>query len=248
MAGASAWRALDLYVLGRWDEAVSETLRMQRASREAELKAPWFMLNGIVAGWLLARARGDTVGADGWRAAATSIFEQSDPGIRTQRLVSLFAGDLGRLAQDVVVDWTIFTGRLDYPALALMELADHRVGADLDVLDAMVPYGDERSIRFLTAAARRLRGLLRHDPQDLAAAQAAYESMGARPFVARLRGEIGVLSGDAAGAESAVTELERIGDTRQASRLAADARAGTITIEGAALPADDRPGRASLPA
>ncbi|HKB28940.1 MAG TPA: adenylate/guanylate cyclase domain-containing protein [Candidatus Limnocylindrales bacterium] len=234
VAGATAWRVLALYLMGRWDEALSEAHRMRRAVVESELKAPWFMLNGVLAAFLIDRAKGDPVSADAWRAIATATFEGSDPGIRTQRLASFFRDDLERLASEVIGDWLRFTGRLDYPALVLIELGDRRVAADRDALDAMIPYAEERSIRFLSGPARRLRGLMTGDPAELRNALSVFETIGARPFAIRVRGELAVLEGDREAAEAAVSALEDLGDLRQAARLAADLRAGSIAVTGPA--------------
>lgn len=228
VGGASAWRLLGLYVRGRWDEAVAESIRMQRALRESEIRAPWFALNGLLAGYLIARGKGDSVEEEAWRAAALAIFERSDPGIRTQRLRPLFGGDVDELRTTVIADFMVFTGRLDYVALALGELADRRLGADPAHLDAMIQYLEDRSLVFVTAPARRLRGLLRRSEPDLRASLEEYEAMGARPFAARVRAELGLMSGDRGPAESAIADLEQIGDRLQAGRLAAELREGAL--------------------
>ena len=126
VSGAAAWRTYVLYNLGRWDDAMSEAVRMQRAIRKSELRAPWFALNGILAAFMISRARGDVGAADAWRGFARGIFDRSDPEIRTQRLDALFAGRLDEVARLIVEDSELFTGRLDYVALALNELSDRR--------------------------------------------------------------------------------------------------------------------------
>jgi hypothetical protein len=216
---------------------------MQAANRESQIRAPWFSLNGIAAAFLIERAREDPVASDAWRAAATRIFEQSDAGIRTQRLIALFEGDVERFAREVAADWPVFTGRLDYPALALLELADARLGFDLGVLDDLIPYAEERSIRFITGPARRLRALIRQDPEEMRLAVEVFEAMGATAFLIRARGELAILTGDREAADAAVVALEHLGDIRQARRLAADARAGTIAM---APTGGDLPGPAGV--
>jgi len=230
VAGATAWRVLALYAEGRWDEALSEAQRMQRAVRESELKAPWFMLNGIICAFQIERARGEPVSADVWRVAASAIFEQSDSAIRTQRMESFFRDDLTRLAGEVAGDWLLFSGRLDYPALSLIELGDRRVAVDQAALDAMIPYAEERSIRFLVGPARRMRGLMAGDPGELRLALGVFEAIGARPLAIRARGELALMAGDRSTAEAAVNALEELGDTRQATAFAAEVRVGAIRM------------------
>src|SRR5262249_28053959 len=59
--GATAWRMLDLYALGRWDEVITELGRAERAWAESEVAAPGFATNGFIAALLTARGRGDAV-------------------------------------------------------------------------------------------------------------------------------------------------------------------------------------------
>jgi class 3 adenylate cyclase len=229
VSGAAAWRTYALYLLGRWDDAQAEAVRMQRAIRESELRAPWFALNGIVSAFLFSRARGDLGAADAWRGVANAIFDRSDPGIRTQRLDALLAGRLDDVARLMVDDAELFTGRQDYVALALMELADERHPSDRAALDQLVAYTEERSVLLVSATARRLRGTLDGDVAELSRALEGLEQMGARPGAARVRAEIGRLQGDHAAVEAAIADLEQIGDVRHATRLVREARASGAT-------------------
>jgi class 3 adenylate cyclase/tetratricopeptide (TPR) repeat protein len=224
-AGASSWRTTALFHLGRWDEAIPEAGRMERALAESEIRAPWYALNGILSAWSIERARGDAVEADRWRVAANRIFDGSDPGIRTQRLRALVDGKLGSLEHDFIDDFLTFTGRLDHVAFILAALADRRLGTETSGLDNMIAYADERSILLVSSMARRLRGLRRHDETDLRDALAAFERMEARPHVARAKSEIGLLIGDAVLVEAAIGELEAIGDLEHATRIVAEQRA-----------------------
>jgi hypothetical protein len=202
---------------------------MQRAIRESELRAPWFALNGIVSAFLFSRARGDLGAADAWRGVANAIFDRSDPGIRTQRLDALLAGRLDDVARLMVDDAELFTGRQDYVALALMELADERHPSDRAALDQLIAYTEERSVLLVSATARRLRGTLDGDVAELSRALEGLEQMGARPGAARVRAEIGRLQGDHAAVEAAIADLEQIGDVRHATRLVREARASGAT-------------------
>ncbi|MEO6208234.1 MAG: hypothetical protein ABIP77_09825 [Candidatus Limnocylindrales bacterium] len=87
-----------------------------------------------------------------------------EPGSTTP---SAMAGDLDRLAADVVHDLRVFTGRSDYVHLALAHLADVRHPVDRSDLDAIVDYTEQRGIRLVSAAARRMRGLILADSADL---------------------------------------------------------------------------------
>jgi class 3 adenylate cyclase len=230
VAGASAWRTTALFHLGRWDEAMPEAARMERGYAESEIRAPWFALNGILSAWSIARARGDAVEADRWRVVATTIFDRSDPAIRTQRLRALVDGELDSLERDFVDNFLKFTGRLDHVALILGALADRRLGTETTGLDTMIAYTDERSILLVSSLARRLRGLRRHDEGDLRDALAVFEQMKARPYIARVKSEIGLLTGDSSLVEAAIGELEAVGDLEHATRVVAEQRAAKAAI------------------
>ena len=65
--GATCWRVVALHALGRWDEALADAARAERAWQDSELRAPWYAINGFLAAFTIARGRGDSVGADHWR-------------------------------------------------------------------------------------------------------------------------------------------------------------------------------------
>jgi hypothetical protein len=220
--GASCWRIVALHALGRWDEALADATRAERAWQESELRAPWYAINGFLAALAIARGRGDPVGADHWRELIRRIDERSDEGIRTRRMLAYATEDLDALGRDVVQDFRIFAGRLDYVALALGLLADRRHPVAASALDELIGYAEARGLRLVSAAARRLRGISRSDPDDLSAALADFEAMGALPYIARLRTELGQVTGDAALVDQGMDGLEAVGDIEQSSRVAAE--------------------------
>ena len=226
--GASAWRTFALRALGRWDEALAEAARSEIAWAESEIRAPWFAMNGFLAAFSIARSRGDAVGADHWRANVTRIFERSDSRIRTRRMAAYLTGDLDELEEAVVRSFRTFTGRADYVYLALGLLADRRHSTATEPITVIVDYMEERGIRLVAAQARRLRGLIDRDPADLAIALEAFTAMGARPDSARVRTELGLLTGDARILSLGLDDLERIGDLEQQRRAMAEARAAGL--------------------
>ena len=222
--GATCWRVLALHALGRWDEALADAARAERAWQESELRAPWFAINGFLAAFTIARGRGDHVGAERWRELLARIDERSDAEIRTRRLFSYVNDDLARLAHDVIDEFRIFAGRLDYVYLAAGLLADRRQPVDGAAVDDLIKYADGRGLRLVAAAARRLRGLQGRRADDLAEALAMFEAMGARPLVGRVRTELGLQTGDAALVDQGLDELESLGDLEQSARVAAERR------------------------
>src|SRR5262249_47288546 len=68
------------------------------------------------------------------------------------------------------------------------------------------------------ASLERAIALARRDVAGLERARRSFEAMDARPFVARVRCEIGLLRRDEAELQAGLAELERIGDVEQVSR------------------------------
>jgi class 3 adenylate cyclase len=229
--GASAWRALALGVLGRWEEADVELGRAERSWQESEVRAPWFALSGILEGIAIARARLDPVGADHWKSAARTIFERSDPAIRTQRMVAYVDEDLAGLERAVVGEFRVFSGRFDYVYLALALLADRRHAVAPAQLAAIIDYCRPRNLRLVESQALRLRGIVQASAEDLEKALIDFTAMGARPLIARAKTEIGLLKGDDALLQIGLAELETLGDVEQAGRVAGEARARTAGQE-----------------
>ena len=227
--GATTWRTVALHALGRWDEALTEAARAERAWQESELRAPWYAINGFLAAFAIARARADPVGADHWRDAIIRIEERSDAVIRTRRLIAYVHDDLDSVARDIVAEFRVFAGRLDYVYLALALVADRRHPMDATVLDSLIEYVRPRRQLLVEASARRLRGLLRDDKADLEAALAAFEQMGARPYVARVSTELGLLTGDTALLDRGMDELESLGDVEHAARVASEMKAAAAS-------------------
>jgi class 3 adenylate cyclase len=233
--GASAWRTFALHGLGRWDEALVELQRGAVSWQESEIRAPWFGLNGFLAGLAIARARRDPIGMDQWRAAARTVFERSDPEIRTQRLKAYVEENLAELERLVLPEFRVFAGRLDYVYLACQLLADRRHPAATAPLDKIIEYADERSLTLISAQARRLRGLVMRDVGDLTHALEAFEAMDSLSNAARVRTELGLLSADAALLKRGIDELEALGDEEQLGRVAAEQRAAAAQ-PGASIP------------
>ncbi|HUQ43684.1 MAG TPA: adenylate/guanylate cyclase domain-containing protein [Candidatus Limnocylindria bacterium] len=216
--GATAWRALTLHALGRWDEALLEAGRAERAWQESELRAPGFALNGFLAAFAIARSRGDLQAADHWRELGERIYQHTDPIVQYQRLMGYLRDDVDGL-EYVVSEFRVFAPRLDYVHLALASLADRRHPTDVSVLDSLIAYAEERGLLLISSQARRLRGLTRDDARDLQAALPQFERMGALPYIARTRAELGLATGNEALMTAGIDELAALGDVEHVARL-----------------------------
>jgi class 3 adenylate cyclase len=227
--GATCWRVVSLHALGRWDEALAEALRAERAWQESELRAPWYAINGFLAAYSIARSRDDAVGAERWRSVVQRIDEWSDAEVRTRRLIAYVNHDLEALARRVVGEFRFFAGRQDYVHLTLGYLSDHRQPVDVAVLDDLLAYVDERELRLVSAQARRLRGIVTSDTNDLEQALVEFVRMGAVPSVARVRTELGALTGDAGMVDAGLDDLDRLGDVTQVRRVGEERRSAALS-------------------
>jgi class 3 adenylate cyclase/tetratricopeptide (TPR) repeat protein len=224
--GATCWRIVALHALGRWDEALADAARAERALKESEMSAPWYAFNGFMAALAIARARADAVGAEHWRELLTNITDRIEPDARIRRILGYLTGDLEPLERGVIHEFRYFTPRLDYVHLSAALLADRRHAASPDAITAVVAYTEERGLLLVSAQARRLRGLVTGSLEDLERAREGFEAMGAVPFIARVRTEIGLLEGRTELVDQGLDELERLGDIEHAARVAAERRAG----------------------
>jgi hypothetical protein len=137
---------------------------------------------------------------------------------------AFYRDDLDALVRNVIVQHQAFSGRLDYVHRSLARLVDRRHPIDEAVLTELLEYVTDRGLRFLEAHTRRALGVLHHRVEPLREALVVFESIGARPFVARAKTELGRLDGNPALVEEGLTELERIGDLDQMERVIAESR------------------------
>jgi class 3 adenylate cyclase/tetratricopeptide (TPR) repeat protein len=228
LLGATTWRVLALHALGRWDEALVDAARAERALEESEFEAPWYSFNGFLAALAIARGRNDPIGAAHWRDLLLGITQRTRPDNRISRILGYLTEDLAALEQGTVVGFHYFTPRLDYVHLGMGLLADRRHAVDAGAVTRVVDYAEQRGLALVSSQARRLRGIASRNPEDLEVATERFGEMRARPFIARARAELGLLTADAGLVDSALDELEAIGDVQQASRIAAERRAGSL--------------------
>jgi class 3 adenylate cyclase len=230
--GATAWRVVALHALGRWEEALVDAVKAERAMQESELAAPLYSFNGFLAALAISRGRADTVGADHWRDVLSRLIDQSDPQARIRGLAGYLTDDLDALAQAAINGFRVFSGRLDYVHIAAALLADRRKDVDVDAITTLLHYAEARGLLLVSAQAKRLRGIAARSRDDLEQAADAFSRMGARPFVARSRAELGLLTDQGDLIDRAIDDLEALGDVEQAARVAGERRTGALSLPG----------------
>ena len=228
--GASAWRTLALQLLGRWPEALTEAARIEHDWAASETAVPGFAAHGLLAARAIARAQGDGAAASHWQALMTTLLDRFEGTTRLHRLRADLDDDLAGLHDGVLGNFRDYVGRMDYVHLAMSRLTDARYPCDPTLLETIAAYAEPRHLRIVEAPARRALGVLRGDAQQLQAARELYQSIGARPWVARVEAELGLLNGDRALVGSAIATLEEIGDLEQAARVAGEAQARGLAV------------------
>jgi class 3 adenylate cyclase len=226
--GLTSWRIVDLYALGRWDEAIVELGRAERAWAESEVTNPGFSTNGFIAALLVARGRGDVVLADHLRDLIRRIWDGVDATNRGRQLQAFIDDDPEALAAAVLGEFRTFTPRLDYVFLAMVVLADRGQSTDAAILDELIAHAESRRLALLVSQAHRLRGVLHGDVAELESALATFLEIGMAPFIARARCELGLLRGNPRLVEQGVEDLAAIGDVEYMARVAA--RRGSATV------------------
>ncbi|HEX9363805.1 MAG TPA: adenylate/guanylate cyclase domain-containing protein [Candidatus Dormibacteraeota bacterium] len=213
-----AWRAVTLFTLGRWDEAVAVFWRAVDAWRDSGSHAAGYGLRGFVVGLDIGRARGD----GRLIAAATGPMESilaRFPADNFNRFWATYASG------DVAYDADAQFPEKGRPPVEMLErrigmLCDLRRPVPQQVLDAAL----ERAVRdktpLLEGQVRRAQALAAQDPAEMTRAVEVFERLGAVPQLGRSRAERGLLLHDAAETEAGLAILKRLGDTNYLDRFA----------------------------
>ena len=215
-----AWRLYALSLRGDWDDALT------LADRAREL---WIETGKISAGYALR----------GFIAAREAALARHNEPV-AERLASVIFDILGQFTPNAVTTAMIEALRLKPDAVALLlraavtrrrnpegferivsGAADREWPLPLDALEvAREAYRPSRQ-RHVDVGLDRAIALTRRDPALLRAVLAEYEAMHARPMIARVRCELGRMTGDDALVASGVAILRELGDERQLARFGA---------------------------
>ena len=214
----TAWIVAILHVLGRWDEALAAARRFHAWWVELGRQPVGFAAHGFLAAIDVGRARGDQAAVDQATSAFLEIAAAMGEPERATSLRAFVRLDLDALGRDVVANWPRFWGRIDHLDRAIAACTDRGHHLDVAVLEDIVEHCDIRAIRLVGAQARRALALATDDALPLRAALDEFESMGAVPYVARARIELGRLTGDETLVATGIAGLEALGDFDQLAR------------------------------
>jgi len=213
------WRPYAMTLLGRWDEVKSATERCRQLWIEGGRGTSGYALSGFIAGLDVARARQDDAAIESWAGVVEAIVGQFEAGHPTRRLVAFVSPDLPAIASEIAGHPEVYRERLHHVERAFAACADRGEPVDLAAIERVVAIGSERGTRPLLAQALRARGLQQHAEGDLRQALALFEAIHARPYLARVRTELGALTGERALLEQGLADLEALGDVDHLARV-----------------------------
>jgi tetratricopeptide (TPR) repeat protein len=212
-----AWRAVTLYALGRWDDAVSMFWRCLDAWHDAGSHAAAYGIRGFLTGWDIGRARGDAR-LVGTAADAVQSIMARFPNTQFHRVVTAhLQGDHGFRPEDPFPP----------PGLSQPEAYERRLNLACDqrqplptaVLEGAVALAQRNHAPLLEAQARRARGLAYHDAWELSQAIEIWKRVGAQPQLGRGLAEHGMLTGDSVETEAGLAILKKLGDVNYVDRF-----------------------------
>ena len=213
------WRPYAMALRGRWDEVPAATERCRQLWVEGGRGTSGYALSGFIAGLDVARARRDEIAIERWSAIIEDIVGQFEESHPTRRLRAFVRPDLPALAADVAAHADFYIERLHHVERAFAACADRGEPIVSEAVDEVAGLAARRGARPLLGQALRVRGLQRKAEADLRAALAVFEEIGARPYVARVRIELGALTGDAQLRERGLAVLELLGDVDHLARV-----------------------------
>jgi class 3 adenylate cyclase len=212
----AVWRAYALRLLGRWDELAGVADRAAALWEATGRSAAAFAVRGFLAGYEVARARGERERAGRFAAILREILDQFPPENAIRRTAGFLDEDPAALTATLAdLEWALkeeaVLARADYVERALARCCDDGVRLPEADLRRIADGARAVGCRLLEAQAHRALGLVLEDAGGLRTALAIVEEAGARPSSARIRIELGELSGDEAAIEAGRGELAALG-------------------------------------
>ena len=210
-----SWRMYALHHLGRWDEVLQLAPRLIQLWEEAGRLAAGYTLRGVISGLMVARARQDPAAADS-AAMLREISRHYGQNTPFRELAQFIDGDVEAGARFLRLRADTRAGP-DNVEQVVGLLCDAGIHPPSDAIDRLLEKWRDR-IPLAVAQALRARGLITSDPAILLEAETIYASVAAVPALARVRIELGELTGDRARVDAGTRALEEIGDVDYLAR------------------------------
>jgi class 3 adenylate cyclase len=210
-----SWRSYALCLAGDWDEVLRVGARCAALWVDSGRLAAGYALRGFLSALDVARARRDHGVLDSLGEVTDTIVRRYPPGHRYRGIEGY-----GRKGGSVQIEREGKSGRFatEMYERSLSIASDHGVFQAKDVVDSLLQTS-LRGYPLLEAQCRRAIGLRDGDVEQLRLAEAIWVGIGAKPYLARARHEIGRLAGDRDALEAGRRELERLGDVDYLDRF-----------------------------
>jgi len=216
--GCASWLGYVAALEGRWESLVSGLDQLRGLWIDAERPAASYGLQGCLSGIDWARNRGEDELLQRWQAIADEIIPQFDPAHPVAALQAALDLDLEALV-GIISHPDRYPDRAHYIEHAIALCADRSHPVPIDAVERVIDRAVAAGMRVLEAQARRLLGLLREDPKELAKSLALFAAIGAERYAARVRLELGVRTADEPLRRSGESELERLGELDRLRRM-----------------------------
>lgn len=210
ISGAS-WAAYAHALVGRWDEVVVSVERLRHEWIEADRPAASFALQGLLSGIDWARNREAEDLLNRWREVAHDIVARFDADHPVAALGAILTLDMDGVA-DIVANSGRYPDRSHYTEHALALCADRGQLVAAEALETVIADASATRKRVLHAQALRVRGVMNGAESDLRASLDLFESIGAGRYGARVRLELGRLTGDDLLVREALQRLTELGE------------------------------------
>jgi class 3 adenylate cyclase/tetratricopeptide (TPR) repeat protein len=213
-----AWRAMTLFSMGRWDDAVSMFWRCVEAWHDAGNHAAGYALRGFIVGLDIGRARGNPMLVDAATKPLESILSRLPANHFHSAWGAYISGDV-----DYDRGFAFPGGRIPFETVERrVSLAcDLRKPAPREVTNTLLDSALGDRVPLTEAQLRRARALTDGDPAEMAKAVEIFERVGAVPQLGRARAELGLLRHDSEETEAGLAILRKLGDANYLDRFAA---------------------------
>jgi class 3 adenylate cyclase len=215
---AASWSGYARALQGDWASTAASVDDLRRRWLDAGRPAAAYALQGILSGVDWARNRGDDASFDRWHAVAFEIISSFPTTHPVAAIAALLSLDMDGIA-DVVSGHERYPDRVHYVEHAAALCADRGHPVPVPSLDDVIERARRVGLRVLEAQARRLRGMQTEDADDLAAALAALDAMGARRYAARARVELASLTGDTTLFDKGFQQMGEFGEGDLLTRI-----------------------------
>ena len=214
-----AWRTYTLTLLGRWDDAIAMAHRARQLLIESGQSSAGYALRGFMAAVDVARARQDERLVELFGVIHDDISAAFPKGTDFGRWLGYGKSNL-QSCQDAVEHF-LLEPRLQMERLERglsMLLDQDRLPSTAGLL-SVLELCRRHEYPLLEAQAERALGRAKREPSRLNRSISLFDRSGARPYAARVRCELALITGDHIEMEAGLQVLEHLGDAEQVARF-----------------------------